>query len=87
MVLENKILIKVVESSDMAWRCINSSKTLLGKLAIQSLFVLELEWKLLKKSIKNGIFRLNIIFGKGILLNQWSHKYESEQKSYLGYPF
>ena len=43
MVLENKILVKVVDSSYMAWRCINSSKTLLGKLAIQSLFVLEEE--------------------------------------------
>ena len=87
MALENKILVKVVDSSYMAWRCIKSSKTLLGKLAIQSLFVLEEEWKMLKKSIKNCIFRLDIIFGRGILLNQWSHKYKSELKSYLGYPF
>ena len=43
MVLENKILVKVVESSYMAWRWINSSKTLLGNLAIQSLIVLEQE--------------------------------------------
>ena len=43
MVLENKILVKVVDSSYMAWRCINSSKTLLGKIAVQSLIVLEQE--------------------------------------------
>ena len=43
MVLENKILVKVVDGSYMAWRCINSSKILLGKLGIQSLFVLEEE--------------------------------------------
>ena len=43
MVPENKILLKVVESSDMAWRCINSSKTLLGKIAFQSNFVLQKE--------------------------------------------
>ena len=43
MVLENKILVKVVESSYMAWRWINSSKTLLGKIAVQSLIVLEQE--------------------------------------------
>ena len=56
MVLENKILVKVVESSYMAGRCINSSKLLLGKIAIQSLFVLEQERKMLKKSIKKLYF-------------------------------
>ena len=57
MVFENKILVKVVESSYMAGRCINSSKLLLGKIAIQSLLVLEQERKMLKKSIKKIVFR------------------------------
>ena len=43
MVLENKILVKVVESSYMAWRWINSSKILLDKITVQSLIVLEQE--------------------------------------------
>ena len=56
MVLENKVLVKVVESSYMAGRCINSSQLLLGKIVIQSLFVSEQEQKMLKKSIKKLYF-------------------------------
>ena len=56
MVLENKILVKVVESSYMAGRCINSSKLLLGKIAIQSLFSFRARVKNVEKIYKKIVF-------------------------------
>ena len=65
MVLENKILVKVVESSYMAWRWINSSKTLLGKITVQSLIVLVQERKLLKKFVEKLYFQVKYNFWQG----------------------